>query len=123
MRAELVRPAPAEGEPETLVAVASWRDGRASIEVLDPSVPGLEDVVRPTPVAVDDPSLRSQGTRGSVLLQPGDLTWFVAAVRSRAEALGLSARIVPDSGPGGWDPASQYRRFTQQIEKLARERS
>ncbi len=123
MRAELYRPAAAEGEPDTVVAVATWRDDRASVEILDPSVTGLDDVVRPTPVAVDDPALRSQGTTGEVLLQPGDRDWFLAAVRTRSASLGLSVRFVPDAGPGGWDPASGYRRFDEQVEKLARERS
>jgi hypothetical protein len=123
MRAELYRPPPVDGEPDTVVAVATWRDGRASIEVLDPGASDLDTIVRPTPVAVDDASLRAQGTRGEVLLQPGDRDWFAAAVRSRGQALGLSVRFVTEPGPGGWDPASQYRRFDQQIDKLARERS
>jgi hypothetical protein len=123
MRAELYRPSPAEGEPETVVAIATWQDRRASVDVLDPSISGLDAVVRPTPVVVDDASLRPQGTHGEVLLQPGDRDWFVAAVRTRGEALGLSVRFVPDAGPGGWDPASQYRPFGQQVDKLARERS
>jgi hypothetical protein len=122
MKAELYRPAPAEGEPETVVAVATWRDGRASIQVEDASVPGLEGVVRPTPVVVDDPALRSRGTHGSVVLWPGDLEWFIAALRARAGALGLSVRFVAQRGPGGWDPASQYRTFDQQVETLDRER-
>jgi len=123
MRAELYRPPSAEGEPETVVAVATWEGGRASIEVLDRSVAGLDGIVRPTPVVVDDASLRPQGTHGGVLLQPGDRAWFVAAVRARGEALGVSVRFVPDAGPGGWDPASQYRRFGEQVDKLAAERS
>jgi hypothetical protein len=123
MRAELYRPGPADGEPERVVAVATWREGAATIDVLDPSVIGLDAVVRPTPVAVDDPALRSQGTRGPVLLRPGDLEWFIAAARTRADALGLSVRFVAETGPGGWDPASQYRTFDEQVEKLERERS
>ena len=122
MQAELYRPPAAEGEPETIVAVATWRDGRASIDVLDGSVTGLRDVIRLTPVVVDDAALRSQGTQGEVLLQPGDRRWFVAATRARSLALGLSVRYVAEAGPGGWDPASQYRRFTQQVDKLDLER-
>jgi hypothetical protein len=123
VRVELYRPSPAEGEPESVVAIAAWRDARASIEVVDPSVPGLNDLLRPTAVAVDDPSLRALGTSGEALLQPGDRAWFMAAVTARGRALGLGVRALPDGGPGGWDPASQYRRFDQQVEKLARERS
>jgi hypothetical protein len=138
LRAELYRSTPAEGRAgdagetgeaspqngtETVVAVATWTDGGSSVEVLDPSIPGLDAIVRPTPVVVDDASLRQPGTSGEVLLQPGDLQWFLAAVRTRAAALGLSVRFLAQGGPGGWDPASQYRRFDQQVEKLARERT
>jgi hypothetical protein len=118
VRAQLYRRAPAEGEPDTVVAEASWADGRASIEIRDGSVRGLEGIVRATPVAVDDPALRPQGTHGEVLLQPGDREWFIAAVRTRAEALGLSVRFIAERGPGGWDPASQYRTFDEQVERL-----
>jgi len=123
MKAELYRPVHAEGEPTTVVAVAMWRDGRGRIDVLDPTVPGLDGILRAVPVAVEDASLRQQGTHGEVLLQPGDRRWFVAAVRARAEAIGLAVRFVIEAGPGGWDPASQYRRFDEQIEKLERDRS
>ncbi len=123
MRAELYRPPVAEGEPETVVATAAWRDGRMELDVLDPSIPGLADLGRPTPVVVDDPSMRPQGTHGAIVLQPGDLDWFRAAVRTRAHALGLGARFLVDRTRGGWDPASQYRRFEDHIERLASERS
>jgi hypothetical protein len=122
MRAELYRPASAEGDPETVVAVATWRDGEASMDVVDSSVAGLDAVVRPTPVVVDDPALLPAGTHGPVLLHPGDREWFVEAMRTRGQALGLSVRLVPDAGPGGWDPASTYRTFDQQVEKLQGER-
>ena len=121
MRAEIYRPPAAEDEPDTVVAVATWTNGGTSIDVLDPTIEGIEAVVRATPVAVDDPALRSLGTRGEVLLQPGDLEWFLAAVRSRARALGLSVRFVARARRGGWDPASQYRRFEEQVERLANE--
>jgi hypothetical protein len=122
MRAELYRPSPSEGDPEDLVAVATWRDGAASIEVVDPTADGLAGVVRLTPVVVEDPALLPAGTRGPVLLNPGDLEWFVQAVRTRGRALGLSVRLVPEAGPGGWDPASTYRTFDQQVDKLQAER-
>jgi hypothetical protein len=122
MRAELYRPAAAEGDQETLVAVATWRDGASSIDVVDPIADGLDAVIRPTPVVVDDPALLPAGTRGPVLLHPGDLEWFLEAVRTRSRAFGLSVRLVPEVGPGGWDPASTYRTFEQQVEKLQGER-
>jgi hypothetical protein len=122
VRAELYRPPASEGAPEDVVAVATWRDAAIDLDVRDRSIPGLADIARPTPVVVDDASLRPLGTRGEVVLQPGDLEWFLAAMRVRAEALGLSVRFVSERTRGGWDPASQYRRFDEQVERLARER-
>ena len=85
MRAELYRP----DAPESVVAIATWSDGRANLEVLDPSIERLDTLVRPTPVVVDDPSLRPPGTHGESLLEPGSSAWFRAAVQTRAEPLGL----------------------------------
>jgi hypothetical protein len=122
VRAEVYRPPASDADSEEVVAVATWSgDDRIGIEVRDPSIAGLAEIVRPTPVVVDDASLRPQGTRGDVLLQPGDLEWFVAATRARAQALGLSVRFVSERTRGGWDPASQYRRFDEQVERLARD--
>ncbi len=67
---------------------------------------------------MDDPSLRSPGTRGPSLLEPGSYAWFRAALRSRAEALDLNVRFVADRIVGGWDPAAAYRGFEEQIERL-----
>jgi hypothetical protein len=115
VRAELYRP----DDPAGVVAVATWGDGRASLEVLDPSVDGLQALLRPTPVVVDDPSLRGPGTRGEVLLEPGSYEWFRTAVLTRAEALGLAVRFVAAKVEGGWDPASAYQRFDEEIDRLA----
>jgi hypothetical protein len=52
------------------------------------------------------------------VLQPGDYDWFRAAVITRAEALGLEARFVPDGIGYGWDPASTYRTFEHQVERI-----
>ena len=113
MRAELYRPE----DPEKVVAVATWSHGRASLEVLDPSVQGLDALLRPTPVVVDDPSLRRPGTRGESLLEPGSLGWFRAALLTRAEGLGLRLRFVATEIVGGWDPAASYRTFEEQVER------
>jgi hypothetical protein len=113
VRAELYRPE----APETVVAVATWSQGRASLEVLDPSVAGAGELLRPTPVVVDDPSLRAPGTHGDPLLEPGSLVWFRAALTTRAEALGLRARFVATEIVGGWDPAASYRSFDEQVER------
>jgi hypothetical protein len=114
MRAELYRP----DTPEVVVAVATWKRGEAELEVLDPSVDGLDRLFRATPVVVDDASERRQGTSGEVLLDPGTLEWFRAALLTRGAELGLATRFVPGSVRGGWDPAAQYRTFSEQVERL-----
>jgi hypothetical protein len=69
---------------------------------------------------VDDASLRSLGTHGESLLQPGSLEWFRAALLSRALALGLGVRFVAQEVRGGWDPAANYRTFADQVSRLTR---
>lgn len=115
MRAELYRP----DDPDHVVAVATWKRGGTELETTDPSVDGLDRILRPTPIAIDDPSLRGPGTRGPVVLQPGGLDWFRAALMTRAPHLGLAVRFVADRGLGGWDPAAQYRTFDEQVERLS----
>ena len=115
MRAELYRP----DAPESVVAIATWSDGRANLEVLDPSIERLDTLVRPTPVVVDDPSLRPPGTHGEALLEPGSSAWFRAAVQTRAEPLGLRVRFVAGQIVGGWDPAASYRSFDEQVDRLS----
>ena len=115
MRAELYR----ADDPAAVVAVATWSNGKPSLEVLDPSVRDLDGVLRPTPVVVDDPSLRGPGTSGESLLEPGSLEWFREALVTRAEPLGLGVRFVATEIVGGWDPAANYRRFDEQIERLS----
>ena len=115
MRAELYR----ADDPEKLVAVATWSHGRATLEVIDRSMQGLDLLLRPTPVVVDDPSLRPAGTRGEALLEPGSSAWFRAALRTRAEPLGLRVRFVARQIVGGWDPAASYRSFGEQADRLS----
>jgi hypothetical protein len=115
VRAELYR----ADDPEMLVAVATWSHGRATLEVIDPSVQGVDALLRPTPVVVDDPSLRGPGTHGESLLEPGSFGWFRAALVQRAEGLGLRVRFVAPEIVGGWDPASSYRSFDEEVERLA----
>jgi hypothetical protein len=115
VRAELYRP----DAPESVVAIATWSAGRADLEVLDASIERLDTLVRPTPVVVGDPSLRPPGTHGEVLLEPGSSAWFRAAVRTRAEPLGLRVRFVTGQIVGGWDPAASYRSFDEQVDRLS----
>jgi hypothetical protein len=115
VRAEVYR----ADDPQAVVAAATWSDGRTSLEVLDASVQGLEALLRPTPVVVDDPSLRGPGTSGESLLEPGSLEWFRQALMTRSASLGLGVRFVATEIVGGWDPAANYRRFDEQIERLS----
>jgi hypothetical protein len=97
-----------------------WRDGRVTVESDDEELAGaLRHAFRATPVVLDDPSLRYPGTTGAMTLQPGDLEWFrgVSLVRVPAET-GLLPRFVPGTRAGGFDPAANYRRFPEQIERL-----
>ena len=114
MRAELYRPE----DPATIAAVATWSHGRATLEVLDPSIEGLEALLRPTPIVVDDPSLRAPGTHGESLLEPGSSGSFRTALLARVESLGLRVRFVAIEIVGGWDPAASYRTFDEQIDRL-----
>ena len=106
--------------PPPALAVVTWRDGRASVESDDADLAErVRRAFRPIPVVVDDPALRYPGTRGGSMLQPGDLEWFlgVALVRVPSET-GLVPRFVPTPGEGGFDPAANYRRFPEQVERL-----
>lgn len=115
IRAELYR----RDEPEQVVAVATWRDGSGRIEATAETIEGLDSVLRPTPVVVDDAALRPLGTHGDVALSPGSPTWFRAALLTRAASLGLSVRFVAEDVRNGWDPAANYRTFEEQARRLA----
>jgi hypothetical protein len=115
VRAELYRP----DASDDVLAVATWEGSRAELQMKDPSIEGLDRILRPTPVVVDDPSLRGPAASGPVLLQPGGLEWFRAALLTRAPSLGLGVRFVAERAAGGWDPAAQYRTFDQQVERLS----
>lgn len=113
---------PPQPPPPTPPAVASatWLAGRPVVEADDVAIKAsIERAFRATPVVVDDPSRRHPGTRGELMLQPGDLEWFraVAQVRVAAET-GLVARSVPGVTQGGYDPAANYRGFSEQVERL-----
>jgi hypothetical protein len=119
VRAELSRP----DASDAVVATARWDGRTATVEPAGDGVEELDRLFRPTPVVVDDPSLRQLGQRGESLLQPGSIEWFRAALLTRAPKLGLSVRFVPEIEPGeGWDPAAAYRTFEDQIERLSAER-
>ncbi len=108
--------------PEPAVATVDWHDGRIVVEAQDPDLADrVRRAFRPMPVVIDDASLRSVGTTGDSVLQPGDLEWFraVALVRVPSE-VGLVARFVTGQQAGGFDPAANYRPFREQVERLDR---
>lgn len=115
MRAELYRP----DDPEKVVAVANWAASAAHLEVIEEAPAGIDGLLRPTPVVVDDASLRRLGSHGEVVLEPGSLEWFRAALLSRAGSVGLAVRFVTDEIHGGWDPAAHDRTFEEQARRLA----
>lgn len=111
--------------PVPAVAVVTWGEGRVTAESDDPDLAArLRRAFRATPVVFDDPTRRYPGTRGESILQPGGLGWFraVALVRAPAET-GLIPRFVPNPSDGGYDPASNYRPFPEQTERLDARRS
>jgi hypothetical protein len=115
-----------DDEQKLTVASVHWDGREVTVRSDDPSVrDALAGAFRRSPVVVDDPSLRRLGTHGPSTLQPGDLEWFRAVARYRAtDETGLVARFVPGRIVGGFDPAANYRRFEEQIERLdARSRS
>jgi len=109
-----------ENGSERMVAAATWTGRGVEIEGPDEAARWLlERVFRAAPVSVDDPSLRSFGTRGEVVLQPGSLRWFMAAAGSRARAEGLKVRFFGSADTAmGWDPAGAYRTFVSTAERV-----
>jgi hypothetical protein len=118
--AEFFRP----DAPDHVVGRAVW-DGRRAVVLDDGAEPDVREaltrILRPVPVVVDDPSLRSAGSGGPAMLEPGDLQWFMAAARTRAGAEGLAGRLVATGARGfGWDPAGAYRTFAEAVERRDR---
>jgi hypothetical protein len=109
-----------EDEQKLSVASAHWDAGAVTITTEDDAVRDrLAHAFRRTPVTVDDASYRRLGTHGPVVLEPGDLEWFRAAAVVRVPAeTGLAARFVAETVVGGYDPAANYRRFGEQVERL-----
>jgi hypothetical protein len=120
MLAEFYRP----DAPDQVVGRAAW-DGRRALIPEDGAEPqvaeALRRIFRPAPLVIDDPSLRAAGSSGPSSLEPGDLQWFIAAARSRAQAEGLAARFVATGARGfGWDPAGAYRTFGEAVARRDR---
>ncbi len=116
MRAEFYRSV----DPEKVVATAWWDGRRAQVDSdEDAARAAVRKIFRPTPVVVDDSSMRPLGSSGESVVQPGNLEWFRTAALARAKAQGLSARLIPEARSNtGWDPASAYRTFRQVVSAL-----
>lgn len=102
------------------MATVGWVDGELSVHAEDERLAEkLRRAFRPTPVVIDDPALRPAGAHGEVVLQPGDLDWFRAVAQVRVpDEVGLVPRFVTGPQIGGYDPAANYRRFREQVERL-----
>jgi hypothetical protein len=119
VRAEFYRPGSSSREP---VGRAEWTGDGIHLSPEDGAISdALRRIFRRTPIAVDDPALRSAGTSGPTILQPGTLLWFISAARARAEEEGFAVNLVPEGeGSMGWDPAAGYRSFVQSVERKER---
>jgi hypothetical protein len=114
MRAEFYVP----DAPDQVVGRARWGAQGIEVEADHADARGkLDRIFRPTAVVVDDPALRSFGTSGPTVLQPGSLRWFHEAALARAKEDGLAARLVPETVAVDYDPAGLYRTFDKQWER------
>lgn len=109
-------------DPESIVGAARWNGAEVEVEADDESVgEAIRKIFRLTPVLIDDPSMRSNGAAGPVVLSAGSLRWFRAAAEARSASEGLGVRFVPEVERAmGWDPAGAYRTFNDAIERKAR---
>jgi len=104
VRVELLR-------ADRVVASAEWDGRRVHIrEAAGDAVEVVERIFRVSAVVADDPAGRAAGTSGPLVIEPGDLDWFLTAARVRGEQEGFEVRFSTDT-PGGWDPAGSYRRM------------
>ena len=98
-----------------------WVGGRAVVEADDPAVKAsIERAFRATPVVVDDPSLRDGGIprRADAPARKHRVVPCRSRSSGSSDETGLAARSVPGVTVGGYDPAANYRRFSDQIERL-----
>jgi hypothetical protein len=115
VRAEFTLP----DAPDEVIGAASW-DGHAVRldDVQTAHRDAIARIFRPIPVVVDDRALRGAGSEGPVLLEPGDLRWFIAAATTGAQQEGLAVRLVTAAAAAiGWDPAGAYRTFARSVER------
>ena len=114
MRAQFYR----EGDPQSVVASVTWGRGGVNVDASGDQNDAMRRIFRPIPLIVDDPSFRSPGTSGPVVLQPGTLLWFRSAAQVRGTEEGFQVRFVPEGQDVmGWDPAGSYRPFSESVER------
>jgi hypothetical protein len=108
--------------PDEIVGSAAWSPEGVTVDAEDESVRvAINRILRPVSVVVNDPSLRSYGTSGPVVLSPGSLRWFRAGAEVRSMEEGLAVRFVPRAEAArGWDPAGAYRTFNDAVERVER---
>ena len=112
-------------DPDQVVGSIRWDGREAFLERAEDAATGaaIKRIFRPTPVVTDDPSLRTLGGHGDSVIEPGSLTWLRAAASVRGPQSGLTPRFVAPVKPGeGYDPASNYRTFQEQVARIAYER-
>ncbi len=120
MQVEFYRPE----DPETVVGVARWNGNEAELERAEDGATGaaIVRIFRSTPVVADDASLRTLSGKGESVMEPGSLDWFREAALVRGPKVGLTPRFVPVVRSGeGFDPAAQYRTFSDQMSRFASE--
>jgi hypothetical protein len=114
MRAEFYRP----DAPKKAVGVATWSRRGVEVKAEGEGEATIRRIFRPTPLVVDDPTIRPAGTSGPVVLHPGTLLWFRSAGDVRGKEEGLAVRFVPEGQDVmGWDPAGAYRSFSESVER------
>ena len=113
MRAEFYR----KEDGDEPVAWARWTErGLLTGATDDRGRAALARIFHSAPIVVDDPSQRSFGTSGPLVLPPGSLQWFRSAAQTRARDEVLEVRFVAEEeGTMGWDPAGAYRTFADQV--------
>lgn len=111
-----------EKSPDRVLGSATWTAKGVALGPRDDSAGRLlRRIFRSVPVSVEEPALRTAGTAGPVVLQPGSLRWFMAAAKVRGAKEGLAVRMVPEGeGAMGWDPAAAYRTFSDAMERKER---
>ena len=118
MRIEFYR----QDAPDAVVGTVRWDGREVILEGAEDGATGaaITRIFRASPVVTDDASLRTLSSHGESVIEPGSLDWLRAAALTRAPKVGLTPRfLAPVKHGEGYDPASNYRTFEQQIARIA----